>query len=183
VLAVAVAIPAMLAVNPVPASAQSGRNLREFNNVPRIGTVAVDRNSYSDNNVLRAFDAIVNDGNRQSWTANCRTRQLFNQNGQLLQSNAVDSIAAFVCTDRYTPESSSGNSSGNNGTTGSWRSVTVIRDTDAVTLGGRELFQIFSGERIQVNWSDTRQIDGRNYVSAIDSIGQKGYVRTDRISR
>jgi hypothetical protein len=155
--------------------------LQDFGEVRGIGEFIVLRDSYTSRNATtRQFEAIV-DGSRQAWWVDCRRGQLGTDDWSAPRTSSTAEIITFVCNDRYT----AGNSrpSGGSVINPNYGNVArVTQETDAVSSNGRSLFSFFEGEQVQVNWGDRRTINGREYVAATDSVGQTGYIRTDRIA-
>lgn len=177
----------------VSSAKQTDNVLRNFGTVSDIGELIVIRDSYRGNDTVREFDAIVN-GVRESWWANCRVEALGTQNWTAPWNASTADIHAFVCNDRYTAHSGSPtnpatpdvatNGGGSSGTSYGWETATVSQETRAMAADGREQqFGFYRGERIQVNWGDVRTFYGQQYVSALDSIGQSGFIRADAIDR
>lgn len=151
--------------------------LRDFGDVRGIGDFSVVRDSYDQTRDGVEFEAIVN-GDREQWWADCRREQLGTGRWNAPRNSETTEITDFVCNDGY----AAGNGSSVDGSDG-WSTARVTQETDGVSANGRALFSFFEGEQIQIDWANRRTINGREYVAAVDSVGQEGYIRTDRIER
>lgn len=182
---VAIAMPGLANPQNLPAGSdikQRSSVLQNFGEISGIGEFIVVRDSYtSSDRSTRQFEAIV-DGSRQRWWADCRSSYLGSGNWRAPRNSNIAAIVTFVCNDRYV----AGNNTPSGGSTINPNRGTLARvtqETDAISSNGRRLFSFYEGEQIQVNWGDRRSISGREFVAAIDSVGQQGYIRTDRIAQ